>query len=110
MPRPHRLAPLVSQLDGLQPRLFVRQGGLGSVLARMVIDPRVLVDRDQEGMGIAGKGMWDRFADQRDGLGGGFLALLRAFVAAALLASACLLSRGHVSRTVYLSIFVYFRG
>ena len=58
----------------------------------MVIDPRVLVDRDQEGMGIAGKGIWDRFADQRDGLGGGFLALLRAFVAAALLAAAGLMS------------------
>ena len=61
-------------------------------------------------MGIASKGIGDRFADQRDGLGGSFLALLRAFVAAALLASACLLSLGHVSRTVYLSIFVYFRG
>ena len=36
----------------------------------MVIDPRVLVDRDQEGMGIASKGIGDRFADQRDGLGG----------------------------------------
>jgi len=53
----------------------------------------------------------DRFADQRDGLGGGFLALLRAFVAAALLASACLLlSLGHVSRTLYLSIFVQASG
>ena len=61
-------------------------------------------------MGIASKGIGDRFADQRDGLGGGFLALLRAFVAAALLASARLLSLGHVSRTVYLSIFVYFRA
>jgi hypothetical protein len=39
--------------------------------ARMVIDPRVLVDRDQEGMGIAIKGIGDRFADQRDGLGPG---------------------------------------
>jgi len=62
-------------------------------------------------MGIASKGIGDRFADQRDGLGGGFLALLRAFVAAALLASACLLlSLGHVSRTLYLSIFVQASG
>ena len=61
-------------------------------------------------MGIASKGIGNRFADQRDGLGGGFLALLRALVAAALLASACLLSLGHVSRTLYLSIFVQASG
>ena len=66
----------------------------------MVIELRVLVDRDQEGMGIASKGIGDRFADQRDGLGGGFLALLRAFVAAALLASA---------RLLLSLLFVYFR-
>ena len=69
----------------------------------MVIDPRVLVDR----AGIASKCIGARFADQRDGLGGGFLALLRAFVAAVFLASACFLFLGHASQSNRL--FVYFR-
>src|SRR5260370_6757872 len=65
-PHLERFGTLVGQLDGLQPRLLVRQGRLGSVLARMVIELGALVDRDQEGMGIASKRSGDRFADQRD--------------------------------------------
>ncbi len=49
-------------------------------------------------MRVTGKGVGDQLPDQGCRLGGGFLALLRALVAAALLASACLLSLGHVSR------------
>src|SRR6266478_2548577 len=93
------------------PRLLVRQGCLGRVLPCEGILRGILVDRDQEGMGIASKGIGDHLSDHGDRLGGGFLARDLALVAAALLASArLLLSRGHLSRTLYLSIFVYFRS
>src|SRR5262249_38741621 len=50
-----------------------------------------------------------RLVNQRHRRCGRRLALLRALVPATLLSSAGLLS-GHVCRTVYLSIFVYFTG
>ena len=48
-----RIAPLVRQRDGLQPRLLVGQCRLGCVKAGVEVLPWVLVDRDQEGMGVA---------------------------------------------------------
>jgi len=52
-----RLAPLVSQRDGLQPRLLIRSAALAASSRTMEIEVRILVGRDEEGVRVTGKGI-----------------------------------------------------